>query len=144
MSFETIIPMLLAIIIFSGAFLIELSRILEKRSCKIKIVGELKNISIVRNNFRFVMETHIYFNYKYKGKEYTNICTLDSNYISKKNRNKFIIGSEYSLYINPRKPENVCCSNRKYYIRDLLATGLMGVPTLLSLIAIIKIIMDLF
>lgn len=144
MNFKIIIPILLVTILFLVAFLIELSRILKKKSCKIKIVGKLKNISIVKNNFRFVMETHIYFHYKYKGKEYTNICALDSDYISKKNRNKFTVGSEYSLYINPKKPENVCCSNRKYYIRDLLATGLMGFPALLSFIAIIEIIIELF
>lgn len=141
MSFNLIISIVLLVVLFSGFFYIELSRILEKKSCKVKIVGELNNISVERKIFRHVMETHMYFNYKFEGKEYKNICALDSDYISKKNRNKLIKGSEYNLYINPKKPENICYSDRKYYVRDILSAGLVGFPLLVSLIAIMEIIL---
>lgn len=142
MNFANIFLTLFVCVLFIGTFLIELSRILEKVFCKIKITGKLKDILISEEKFRYVVVTHIYFDYKYDGKEYRNVRALDSDYISTKTRDNLVKGSEYSIYINPKKPRNICFSNRKYYLRDLISTALMGFPTLVFLIGIIIIIVD--
>lgn len=123
--------LVLALIFIIVSFLLFRMQILifkERKNCSIEIVGQcIKHCIVSRGrSYRRVIE----FNYVYMGKSYYRKTSLD--YIPKKKRESYVVGETYKLYVDPVKPKNIRCTDKIYYVDEVLSLGVYAFVLVIS------------
>lgn len=111
-----------------GVFILSIAifAIVRTSKCNEPITGVFKGHSPFGNNWQY----SLVFSYKYEDKQYENRETIDY-YSKRKIKKMFEENSEYTIWINPNKPER-CVFNKKSVVPTCCIAILFGIACIIT------------
>lgn len=110
-----------------------MSRWRERFSCKEQIQGIFLCYDVL--GFGNHIHTSAKFEYTYNG---SKIKQYAMDELSRKKRKEFQKGKTYPLYVNPKNPRKIRCTNKVFYFEDFFQVILGSFFTLISFFALLE------
>lgn len=128
-----IVTGIVAVLLFGWIFKSRVSRILEQKSCREQVTGVCKKL-VKRATIRHTIYYKAEFHYTYGNKQYES-CAMEE--LGGKEKEQFQPGKTYSLYINPRNPLHIRCTQKNAAFQDLFGVVLYGFLFLVGVLGLI-------